>query len=433
MARPAVGVFPTYKPGRTVIRPYQSPLATGPADPRGGPLSLLASREYRALWLIGAFIVNARATEVLAISIYVFGVTGSPLLVAMMLFARMLPYLLFGAAIGTLASSIDRRTLMAIGLGVMTTWSAGLAYLAATGAITLWQVAAGAILNGIIGVTDFPVRRTLLAEAAGPERVGAAMALDSVTFNCSLLLGPAIGGLLMETVGLQGVYLSTVVLLAGSLALTLRLRPDPRSGGAPAAPFLANLIAGMRYARSRGAIIGALAVTVLMNCFAFPFHALVPVIGKELLGLGPFLVGLLAAAYGMGSIAGSLWFSARPPANVGRVFFYGAMVTTLPLAVFAFSPWFALSVAALLVSGLGAAAYVATQSAVVLAHASPEMWARVMGLMVSSIGAAPLGVLFMGLMATGFGASWAIAVSALVGLAGLTAVRSLWRDLNRAR
>ena len=113
--------------------------------------------------------------------------------------------------------------------------------------------------------------------------------------------------------------------------------------------------------------------------------------------------------------------------------FYGAVVTTLPLAVFAFSPWFALSVAALLVSGLGAAAYIATQSAIVFADASPEMRARVMGLIVSSIGGSPLGVLFMGLMATGFGASWAVAVSALVGAAGLTAVRFMWHDLHRAR
>ena len=170
-----------------------------------------------------------------------------------------------------------------------------------------------------------------------------------------------------------------------------------------------------------------------MNCFAFPFIAFVPVIGKELLGLGPFLVGLLASAHGVGSIAGSLWFSARPPVTVGRVFLVGAMFTSLPLAVFAFSPWFALSIAALLVSGLGMAAYVATQGAVVFAHASPEMRARVMGLMVSSIGTWPLGILFMGLMATGFGASWAVAVSALVGVAGLTAVRFLWRDLHHAR
>ena len=119
-----------------------------------------------------------------------------------MLFARMSRRSCSGRSRAPSRSVSIRRRLLLSGLGVTTLVSLLLAILAATKTIELWHIALGAFIGGTFWSIEFPTRRTLLGEIAGMERIGAAMGLDSVTNQITRMIGPAIGGLLLELFGL---------------------------------------------------------------------------------------------------------------------------------------------------------------------------------------------------------------------------------------
>jgi MFS family permease len=122
-------------------------------DGRGGggsaAASLLGDPAFLRVWLTGAAAGVLRWLELLAISVYVLEVTGSPFLVALMTFLRMAPMFLCGIPAGALADRYDRKRLLLIGLLALAGAAAALTLLAAQGRIALWQIAAGTFLNGM--------------------------------------------------------------------------------------------------------------------------------------------------------------------------------------------------------------------------------------------------------------------------------------------
>lgn len=385
--------------------------------------------------MMGAVNASTRWMEILAVSIWAYEVSGSPLVVSIMLFARTLPMVLFGAAAGVLVERFDRRKLLIASFSSLATVSCVLAILSLTGNLAVWHAAVGAFISGTLFACDFPLRRTLLGESAGPSGVNVAMALESVTLNTTRLVGPLVAGAFMEYADIYGSYMVTTCLCTGAALLAVGLSPKPPverpAEGAGSRSFLTELKEGMAYARARPAIMGALSVTALANTFGFPYTALIPVIGKEVLDLGPLMVGVLASATGVGSLTTALWLTMKPTRHVGTTYFLGTLFMMAPVILFAMSPWFALSFFLLLLSGYGQASFTSTQGAIVFALAEPHMRGRVMGLIATCIGTMPAGVLFMGAVASVASASWAVGISSAMGVAGLGVVRLAFRDLLR--
>lgn len=189
---------------------------------------LLAEPNFLRVWLAGACAATARWLEMLAVGIFVFEETGSPLLVAAMLMLRMLPLALFGAFGGEVASRFDRRRVLLGTLGALTALSGGLAGLAALGWLAVWHVAVGAVVTGVAWAMDFPVRRTLLADVAGNARLGAAMSLDTVASSGTRMAGPILGGGLYAASGMDGAFLLTAA--AHGLAFCISCRCSSAAG-----------------------------------------------------------------------------------------------------------------------------------------------------------------------------------------------------------
>ena len=188
---------------------------------------------------------------------------------------------------------------------------------------------------------------------------------------------------------------------------------------------------GLRYVRADRAIVGTLAITVIMNLWVFPFAAMVPVIGEAELGLSAFPIGILMSAEGTGAFIGALLIAnlARP-AWFRRIYLSGSFLVGSMVVVFALSPWYGLSLALLFIAGLGAAGFSAMQTTMMFLQAPPEMRGRVMGVVSVCIGAGPLGVLHIGLLATWFDASTAVLIVAIEGLAALALARAYWPEIR---
>jgi MFS family permease len=111
--------------------------------------SLLDDAAFLRIWIAGALVGTVRWLEVLAVGVYTYQQTGSPFIVASMLFARMLPTMLLGAFAGAIAERVNRRHLMMAGLVVMCLVSALLVTLALTDRLAIWHMAVGALVSGV--------------------------------------------------------------------------------------------------------------------------------------------------------------------------------------------------------------------------------------------------------------------------------------------
>jgi len=389
---------------------------------------------YRRLWIAGGFVGTIRWLELLAVGIFVFDVTGSAFQTSLITFFRFLPMILLGAVFGAMAERMNRRTLMLIAVGTLTVVTALLAALALAKLIAVWHLAIGVFLGGAVHTSEFPVRRTMLGEIAGPDRAKPALALDSLTNNGTRLLGPVGGGVIYQYVGLHGAYLFCAVLYAISFLLVLRVayRSTAQPSAAPS-HYLTNIIEGVRFIRRQRMVVGALLVTIIVNMFVTPFTALVPVIGRDGLSLSPSLVGVLASAEGIGALTGALLVIWLQPRNFPRTYLVGSFIFFAGVLLFAGSGSFVPALALLILAGLGHAGFSTTQSGIMFSAATPQMRSRVLGVLATSIGAGPIGVLNLGLMAEWLGPPLAIAVMTGEGLVLLVVVAVVYPEIYRGR
>ena len=394
-------------------------------------MALLGDGRYLRVWVAGGFVGTMRWLEILVIAVFTLEVTGSAFQVAMMMMVRSLPMFLFGTISGAIAEQVNRKTIMVCALVTATGVAVTLATLAHTGRIEIWHIGVGAFLSGVLWTTEFPVRRTMLGEIAGASRIGPAMGLDSATTNGTRMLGPALGGLLYETIGVDGAYMLGAALYTIGCGLILSLDYTPAQPLVRQWNVFKTIREGLVYVRGNRAIMATLAVTVIMNVWGFPFAAMVPVIGVEDMGLSAFPIGILMSAEGAGAFMGALLIATfARPAWYNRLYLYGSLLVMVMVAIFSFSTWFGLSLGLLMTAGFGAAGFSAMQTTIMFTLAPPEMRGRVMGVLTVCIGSGPLGMLHIGLLAGWLGASTAVLVVALEGIVILAIAARVWRELR---
>lgn len=390
--------------------------------------TLFRETAFGRLWLAGAVGSTMRWLESLAVGVYVFDLTGSPVAVAFFLFLRWAPLVLFGAWIGVVADRLSRKAILLSGLVAMCLVSGALGLLTVTDTVALWHIGLAAFLGGTFTSTDYSTRRAMIGEAAGLERVGVAMAFDTGTNNGTRMLGPAIGGFLLQFFGLYGAYFLGMALYGAAALVVWRMGySQPRASG-PAPKVLGNLVAGFRYARGEPVVVGVLAITVIVNAFGFPFSSILPVIGRDTLSLSPFLVGVLASSEGFGALLGAIvvGFTVRP-VRYAKFFVAGSFLFLSGVLLFALSPRFESSLAVLLLAGLGIAGFSSMQSTILLSVAPPEVRGRVMGLLAVSVGTMPIGIMYAGFLADWLGAPTGLALVAGQGLVLWALAALYWR------
>jgi MFS family permease len=381
------------------------------------------------LWYVGLILATVRWVETVAVGIVVYQRTDSAFLVSMMTMLRLLPMGLFGVFLGALAERFDRgRTLLIVVLLLIGT-SAVLAILDRIGQLEIWHLAVASFINGCGWCTDNPVRRVMIGEVVGREKMGAAMSLDVGANNASRMVGPAVGGFLLAGTGIQGAFILSVLMYCTALwaVLTIRSRM-PRAAGSGA--VLARIAEGLALVRTDKRLIGVLVVTVIYNIFAWPFTSMIPVIGRDRLQLGPEGVGLLATMDGIGAFVGALsvalWLV---PRWYGRTYLCGVVCYLIMVVVFALAQSPALAGAALLLTGLGGAGFATMQATLVYLAAPPEMRSRILGVLTVCIGTGPIGFLWLGWLADRIGSHNATAVTGVLGLLALAATWRWWKDI----
>jgi MFS family permease len=389
--------------------------------------------------MIGGLFGVARWLEMLSLGVYVFETTASPFLVALLIILRMTPLFLFGAFIGALADRIDPKALLIVAMATLGCLAAVMFFLFFIGVAEYWHVAVATFISGSVWALDVPVRRQMLGDIAGLARVGKAMGLDSATNNATRMLGPLIGGFLFQWLGVIGSYGMSLGLIMASSLLVIGLKSSRKQSASnentpgPATSPLQDLMAGLHYVRRDHNILCILGVTIVFNIWGFPFMSMLPVLGKEVLGLTPSWIGALSALEGAGAFLGALiiaaWASERA---YNRLYYVGTVVY---LALVFLLGWFATLWATALILfliGLAIACFSTMQSTLVYLAAPDGMRGRIFGLLVICIGTGLLGFTNVGLMAESFGAQTALKIIASEGIVALLLVGLYWRKQRPA-
>ena len=395
------------------------PQSTRPSAVR----ELLASPDFLRLWLVGAFANAMRWLELLVSGLFAYEVTGSALAVTAVVAARQLPQLLLGAFAGAISEAVNRKIIVMLALMVPAIVSTLLATFATMGTLALWHVAVGNLISGVMWATEMSTRRRMVGEVAGPHRIVQAIALDSATNAATRMIGPLLGGLAFQWLGMRGAYTMTaLVQFAGAFAMAGLVHVQVTRPLALAHIF-SDIAEGLVLARTKSVLLLVFGITIVTNSFAFAYSGLVALLGVGVFGVSPGLVGLLAAGEPLGALLGGTLIAAGfLRMDRQRAFVGGSSLFMVMLLVMALSPSYWLALAALVIGGFGTAGFGNMQTTLMLTEAPAEMRSRLMGIVTVCIGTGPLGVVAAGLVSDRIGPRDAVLVMASLGLAATLAL-----------
>ncbi len=381
----------------------------------------LRHRNYRLFFsgqsisLIGSWITR------IATSWLVYRLTGSELLLGVVAFCSQIPLLVLAPIAGVLVDRWDRHRILVITQVLSAIQSAVLAVLALMNIITVAEVIALQLVQGVINSFDTPARQAFVVEMVEDrEDLPNAIALNSSMINASRIIGPSIGGILIATVGEGWCFGVDAISYLAVIASLLMMRRTPPAKAVIDTRMLEELRTGWTYV-SRFAPVRALLLLVgLAGVMGMPYATLMPVIVAKVLHGGPHVLGILMTASGVGALAGTLYLASRHTIlGLGKVIVVSSIALSLGLLAFSFSHTIWLSALLLPVVGAGMMLQAASSNTILQTVVDERLRGRVMAFYsVAIMGLQPIGALLSGIIAERIGAQRTIFYGALFCLSG---------------
>lgn len=391
----------------------------------------LSHPTFRRLWIAGWLWYSNLWIEFIVLSWLMLDLTNSPMQVALVGVTRMGPMFFFGILGGSLSDRFPKHhvlfTIQCVNILVTLT----MALILISGIIRPWHIFVVSFLMGTSWTIDFSARRSYFAAMFPPNRLVNAISLDAAAMTGSGILGPILGGTLIALTDYHGAYIFMVILFL--IGFTLLFPIPSRQANAPRSAFanpLTQIAEAFQLIRTNRAVWAAFSVTVAMNFFGFPYFQMVPVIARDVLDANAVFYSILSAAAGTGSFIGAMVIATRGSSRQGTLYSVGSIIMLVSVFAFAFSNLYGLSLLLLFIAGLGMAGFATMQPVLMLQATPPEMSGRAMGIIAIGIGASPLGMFVVGLLAEFFGAPTAIAISTGMGIIVLVALRILLEQLR---
>ncbi|MGZ5420248.1 MAG: MFS transporter [Solirubrobacterales bacterium] len=346
----------------------------------------------------------------------VLTLTGSGVAVGATSALQFLPMLLFGAWGGSFADRLDKRRLLIVTQSLHMTVPLAMFALAASGAIEPWMVFGLVFARGAVNAVDYPTRQAFVMELVGRRRVVNAVSLNSVLVHASRIIGPAIAGVLIATVGIApcfGVNALTFLVMIAALA-TMDLAALRPAAIAPREPGAVR--AGLRYVRATPALLIPLGLMALVGTLGFNFQVVLPLVARISFDGGASAYAVLVSAMGAGAVAGALLNGARgsatPALLVGAAAGFGALAL-----VAAGAPSLALEAVALVPLGAASVTLAASINSALQLASEPSMRGRVMALYsVVFLGSTPIGAPLAGWLSQAVDPRAALAMAGVSGL-----------------
>jgi MFS family permease len=349
--------------------------------------------------------------QTVAQSWLVYRLTGQASMLGIVAFAGMFPVFILSTVGGMAADRVRPHTLIVITQSTSMGLTLILAVLTLTGHVHLWHIITTSLLLGVVNAFDIPARQVFVAQTVARPDLMNAIALNSSMFNGARIVGPAVAGLLVATVGEGWCFLvnsvSYVAVIAGLLAMRLE---GTQAGGTPAGGKA--ILEGFRFIRGATPVRDLLLLLGLLSLMGMPYSVLMPIFADQILHGGPRALGMLMGTSGVGALAGALSLALRrSPRGLGRWIAGSAMGFGAALMAFSLSRSFPLSVLLMLPVGFTLMVEMASSNTLIQMMIPDALRGRVMSVYsMMFMGMAPIGALIGGTLAHHVGAPLAVAL-----------------------
>ncbi|MDT0305410.1 MFS transporter [Streptomyces sp. DSM 44917] len=384
--------------------PASQTTTTATTSPRVSTFASLRVRNYRIHYVGSAISNTGTWMQRIAQDWLVHELTGSAAAVGVTTAMQFLPMLLFGLYGGVLADRFDKRRLLLATQSVLGLTGLALAALTLSGAVNVYHVYALALAVGLATVVDNPARQTFVSEIVGPRLLRNAVSLNSANFQSARLVGPAVAGVVITTVGSGWAFLyNGLSFLAPVLGLlmmrTAELTPAERAPRAKG-----QLREGLRYVGSRPELLWPITLIGFVGTFGYNFPIWLVAFTDQVFHADAGTYGLLTSLMAVGSVTGAL-IAARRGSRRLRFTVAAAALFGALLMVAALAPAFLVFAALMPVVGVVAMTFQVTVNAGVQLASDPAMRGRVVSLMMMVfVGGTPFGGPLMGWLSDEFGA-----------------------------
>ncbi len=275
-----------------------------------GPFRAFRNINYARLWGSNALMYTTRWMQIICLTWLTLELTEAPWLVALVGFFSMIPTLVLGLLGGLLADRADRYWLLVITQGAITAVSILMTLVLLLGVVQVWHGYVTAMVTGIAWALCFPARRALVYDLLGSSELTNAIALDTVGLNVSRMVGPALAGVLIDSIGVSGGFVVMTVGNVLGLLLVYLIQVPPRQREVQQRQsILKNLTEGFAYVRTEPIIMATIWITLFINLLLFSYSTMVPIIARDVLHVGPALIGALLAGEGLGALVGSMYMA----------------------------------------------------------------------------------------------------------------------------
>jgi predicted MFS family arabinose efflux permease len=390
-------------------------------------LSPLRHRDFALFWVgqcvsqVGSFI------ELTATTYLLYAITGSPLLLGVGGLVRGLPLITLALFGGALADRIDRRRLVLFTQCAQVVTSLILGTLVATGTVQFWHIYVIGFVNSTLAAFEAPARNSFYPSLIPRADFQNAVNLSSAILRVSTLLGPAIAGILIATVGPSSPFFVNAASYFAIIFALLLIRTKFAAATGPRVSLRSAAWSGIQYARRNAVLPLILGTETALSIFGHN-SALVTIFARDVLHVGPEGLGLLLSSVGAGAIVGTIALvAAGDVKRKGAVMIGAGILYAVALLGFAVSTSFLLSMGVLFALGIADTGWGAMRNTIAQLATTDEYRGRVMSMItVTSRGLSSAGQIETGAIVAAAGPAVGAAINAvLVGISVATvALRS---------
>jgi MFS family permease len=390
-------------------------------------LRALSQRDYRRYFTGTVVAQTGTWMQTVTQSWLVLELTGSPFKLGLISTLQSGPILVLSIVTGVLADRITRRTLLFVTQTTQACLAVTLGLLAWSGQARYWHVAVVAVLWGIMTAVDQPARQSMVMELVGRQHVPSAVGLNSVSFNGARIVGPAVAGVLIARVGLFPGFFLNAIAFVFSIAMLARIpgrRPVPRLREAT---FVGDMLEGLGYALRTPAVRFILGLQIILSFCVFNFSVYVPLLARDVLGMGAEGFGLLMTCLGVGALAAGL--SLGGMSALPRPLVAGALAVACGgLVGLSFTRVLWVAALVLAITGFSGTIVMAGCNTSLQLGAPDALRGRVMSLYsLLSGGIFPLGAFWVGFVSEHWGVPRAFLLNGAVGILAVSALSLWWR------
>ncbi|MGB3412781.1 MAG: MFS transporter [Microthrixaceae bacterium] len=378
----------------------------------GETFASLKFRNFR-LFFIGQTISQVgNWLTLIAQTLLVLKLTDSGTALGFLAAAQFAPILVLGAWAGVIADRSDKRKLLITTQALAMLQSFALAFIAFSDNPPVVGIFVIAFFGGLVTAFDNPSRRSFVVEMVPIEKVNNAVSLNSALMTGSRVVGPAVAGLLVATVGFGWTFIFDAVSYVAVIGGLVMMRPSELRPAPQLAKAKGQIREGLRYARSVPELWVPLVMMVLVGTFAFNFSVVFPVFVTKSLGGSDATFTLLFSWLSFGSLIGALAVARRSTSSV-RLVALAALAFGVTMVMMAGAPIEALAFVVAPLLGAASIAFMTSSTAIVQTASDPSMRGRVLALQsMVFLGSTPIGGPIVGFITEHFGSRYALLVGA---------------------